>query len=424
MIFIGPIEISNYYRELHRALNNLNVKSDLVLFNEAPFLNKSKKSFFYLSNLIQTISLKKNNAKFLNYYLLAFLVENLRIIYFLYAIFKYKTFIFTFGQSLLYKNMDLPILKFFNKQILFNVGHGDESRPAYLSGGYFDKFGTSPSNKVIHKFTRDNHLRVKKIQKYADKLISSRGNSHFLSKNFFDFLEIGIPSIDKLQESFVIDKQSSDKILLTHIPSNIFTKGTNEIDQIIDELKQRNLNFDYIKLTDVPNDEALEVIKKSHIVIDQMYTDTPINGIGVEAMSLGCIYIAAVANKEAILKNYHNSSYFRFVNSLCADKGEVLEKLTNLFFNREERVKISLKALSFVKNEWSNEKIAARYLDIINNTYSKDWIDPMDLNYIYGGGLNPNALKETLKSYINELGEKKMYLDHRKDILNDIKNII
>ena len=59
MIFIGPIEISNYYRELHRALNNLNVKSDLVLFNEAPFLNKSKKSFFYLSNLIQTISLKK-----------------------------------------------------------------------------------------------------------------------------------------------------------------------------------------------------------------------------------------------------------------------------------------------------------------------------------------------------------------------------
>lgn len=73
---------------------------------------------------------------------------------------------------------------------------------------------------------------------------------------------------------------------VVHIPSNTLLKGTDEIRRVVSNLKQKRMQFEYIELTGVSHEQAMQVVASADLVIDQLRLGA--HGVfALEAMAMG-----------------------------------------------------------------------------------------------------------------------------------------
>ncbi|HQM89583.1 MAG TPA: hypothetical protein PLI56_05560, partial [Exilispira sp.] len=79
------------------------------------------------------------------------------------------------------------------------------------------------------------------------------------------------------------------------------------------------------------------------------------------------------------------------------------------------------KSYNFVKENYTPEIVAKKFLKLIDKNYSSDLFkDPKKIDYFYGYGLPEEKLKEFLRLYIDNYGEKALFLKHNIKLKNDI----
>ena len=105
---------------------------------------------------------------------------------------------------------------------------------------------------------------------------------YFAPENIFDFNTKKFDRIDNL------------KIL--HAPSDPTIKGTSDIRNAVDLLKDEGYRFDYCELESVPHDVVLNELKCAHIVVNELYSMMP-GVFAVEAMANKCVLLTS-ANWE------------------------------------------------------------------------------------------------------------------------------
>jgi hypothetical protein len=413
-VFLGIIEIAGHYEKLKDGFASMGVECIFVdLFNH-PFKYKNSECISILirtRNLILRNVTGRNTNFVLKYWWYGWWVA-LNILLFCYALIKYDVFIFGFiSASLWYRG--LPILKYLNKKIICRF-HGADLRPPYLSGSFAadaDQFNVAECIRLA----AEKKEMARKIEKYADVIISNPLLSQFLERPFVAATMVGIPSDIKGEQ---IIKTNSDcnsftkkKIRVVHAPSHPVAKGTNKIRDIISTLKKVGHPLEYIEIKGKPNHVVLNELSRCDFAIDQLYSDTPMAGFSAEAATFCKPAVVGGYAKKQFDKIY---SPGRMPPSVYSHPNNVEDAIVRLIEDKNYRLELGRKAKEFVSGSWSARKVAERYVKIIKNELPEDWwYYPNEIEYCHGSCLSEERAKEVIRSVIETGGKRALQLSDK-----------
>ena len=350
----------------------------------------------------------------------------------IYALVKYDNFIFDFNTSFFSKlpvvnkycllaYFDLRILHFFKKNVIMWY-MGSDSRPPYISGRFKDE------NIVeIVRLTKKIYDRVQLVEKYCTYTIDNPAQAHFHKKKYVMFQAVGIPISERFIREKVRDEKVNSAIRIVHAPSAPEIKGTDQIRDIIERIRSIGYKIEYVEIIKKMHEEVMKELSVADIVIDEVYADSPLGGLGTEA---------AINRVPTVTSGYFASYAKEILGELmppsCYCVPDNLEKeLRDLIDNKEKRISLGKKAYEFVTENWSTEQVVQKFVQIINNDVPDDWYyDPYICEYPYGEGISKTDLKRVIKRLIKEVGLNGLYINDKPKLLNkymqlcDEKNVI
>ena len=415
-IFIGFSDIGGYYQLLAKGLHELGY--NVTLFHE----NESKKSPEYypkskdLRIMKMLIFFKKKyiiNKIFIFKLIFFIAVETCKFFLFIWAIRKHDTFVFGFSKTFFLGNFDLIILRKLNKQIISNIGHGSESRPPYLDGGYLGIKNKFYYQRVLFLQSFFKKRKIKRIENYSNFIISSPHVSHFNTKSFINWMNLGLPiNIDLLDASNIISN-NSNIIRILHAPSLKSAKGTYFVRKAINNLINSGIEIKFIELSNKPHKLVLQEIKKCDFVIDQVFSDILMAAFPLEAASFGKPAIVS-GYKLGAINNYYNNNPPPVMS--CEPKN-LEATIKKLIMDKDLRERLGREAQDYVLKNWNYKKMAKSYQSIMNNSFPKSWlIDPYKVFYFHGWGMKKDTLTENLRDYIRKFGKSSLRLEHNKKL--------
>lgn len=323
-------------------------------------------------------------------------------------LFRYDVFIF-FSQITFSNNLwDLPILKFFGKKIIC-VFVGSDSRPPYLDGFHDKNPEKTADLEWLITVSASQKRRLKKIEKYADHLINWLPHAYFHERSFTlgTIMGFAIP----LKEPGRIREAGRQKLKVIHAPSNQAFKGTEGIRQLVGRLKSKGYDFEYLEISGRPNQEVLAALADCDFVIDQLYSDTPFAAFVAEAAFFGKPsvvggYYASVIHKD-IPAEYIPPSLFVLPENVEA-------AVESLLINAPFRLELGGRAREYVRNYLAPERVAERFLSLIEGREPAEWRrSPYELSYLYGGGQSAEKVKKQLLAVIEHGGPAALQLDDK-----------
>lgn len=415
-IFLGLLEIAGYYTNLKAAFKDCGV--------ECTFIDISDHSYKYGGNDTPSVLVSwktwankkaslNENVLLKNFYFL--ISHTLSFPLLLWALNRFDVFIFSYGKSFLLKNLDLPILKLFNKKIIF-VFFGSDSRPPYI-----EQFIKSEDKSAILqciKNTARKKSKIQTIEKYADFTINHPPSSHFHEKKFIQWLFIGIPKKYSLPYNNGSIREDS-KIRILHAPSNLAVKGTKKIRESIISLQKKGYLIDYIEITGKSHSTVIDELNKCDFVVDQLYSDTPLAAFATEAAWLG---------KPSVVGGYYANCILSDVPedmvppSLYCHPDKIQDSIEKMIVDKSFRNDLGKKAMEFVKKNWSPEEVAERYLRLIKGDVPVEWYyDPNNIQYLQGGGVPEQCVKNNIKAIIEYNGVKSLQLSDKPELERKFK---
>lgn len=405
-IFLGAQEISGMMERLNNAFHDMGIESDFYCIPEYAF-DLGKKDVPVLRKFRIHTKKKKyavgERAK--AWWSFLQMWDILRV--FVYALFRYDCFIYIYGNGIFFHNrylrkieeVEFFILKLFRKKMVMWLC-GSDSRPLYCDGAnYYSDI------EKIYSITREKAAKIKMLEKYMD-LIDYSPSSHFHTKPYLIFNCIGIP-VD-IKEKVRIDKKNVDKVRILHAPSDQKAKGTVIVRNIVKEMQEEGYDFEYMEVSGLPHRVVLEKMAMSDIVVDQVYSDTPMAGFATEA---------AINGVPVVVGGYYAEVYKKVLPDPIAptvycNPEELKEKIIYLIEHEEERIRIGEKERAYVEGHCLAETVANKFLRIFDHSYPKEWImNPSDNDYIWGYGQSREAVANEITRLIDRYGTEALCLD-------------
>lgn len=414
-IFLGLGNVAGYFSNIKHGFDALGLSSyhlnvDANIYDR----RESDSQHFYIRLLRYLYNTRRSNLSKVIKILLAITYKMALAPFFIWALAKCDTFIFGANHTF-YRLYDLPILRFFNKKIIF-VYFGSDSRPPYMNG--VEVLEDSSIESIIHK-AKKLKRKIEYIEKYADYIINSPTSGQFHEKKYINWFAIGMPCLNgnkqAIKNHMVINK---NQIVVLHAPSKPKVKGSAFISEMCSKYKEK-YNIIYLSITGMPNSQVLENIEKCDIVIDELYSDSPLGGLGVEAAGF---------MKPTLLSGYY-SKYFHRDNhkypmppSLYCLPENLEKEFVKICENEELRREKGKELFEFVSENWSSLAVAQKFSIIINDEVPDSWFFESSQNdYIEGYGVQKDIIYKLYKKIINEYGEQSLCLNHNPKMLKIIR---
>lgn len=426
-IFMGLAETSGYYSNLKKGFLEIGQESVFIDlgYNKHRYCGDDvpnllvklyKKIFFFREKIVSPNFVIKIFFKVIMLFL--------KLLIFIWAVISFDVFIFS-GSSSFFQYWDYPILKFFRKKII-KIHLGSGSRPPFLDGavthgGYT---GYKPTTDELIELTKMRKQELVWMDKYIDIIIDHPPQAYFHEKKFISVLFLGIPfSTEKFKIINCDNSIENETVRILHAPSYMGHKGTAEIRNIINELKNEGYNIEYTEISNMPNELVLKEIQKCDFVVDELYSDTPMATLAAEAAFFG---------KPAIVGGYffeHLSYYYKdfaIPPTVHCHPSRIKDEIIYLICDKNNRKKVGMAARKYVLNIWTPRVVALKYMSIINNTLPQKWFfNPYEIEYINGYGMSEVFLKNILKDMVDKKGIKSLQLSDKpklKTLFNDFIN--
>ncbi len=406
-IFIGLTEIAGYYSNLKKGFQKIGIECTFIDLSPHPFKygGDDDPNILIKAYKWNLRRMREQNHKILKAPFFASLCI-LKIAIFTWALYGYDVFIFAFGRSF-FRNYDLPLLKLFNKKILF-VFNGSDGRPPYVDG--FRHNLTLSDRKKLSRKIRSN---IAAIERYADCVVTSPASAHFHTKMCGNVCSMGLPFESPVQDTYH-PKGDHDCIQILHSPSDPVAKGSDHIRNSISLLKKKGYTINYVEITGKPHDEVIKALQDCDFVVDQAYSDTPMAGFATEAAWFG---------KPAVVGGY----YADYIHNDCAQENippslfchpdEITTAIERLIVDKEFRLALGQKAQNFVRTERTPEQVARRYLQMIEGTIPEDLMfDPNLIGYVQGCGMPEFQSKEIIRNMIEQYGIGSLCLSDKPEL--------
>lgn len=423
-IYIGPIEIAGYYSNLARGFRALGYECDFITFYSHASLYGGETTKPLIMRFASWLSKfrDKSQRHWVIHTILTIPIEVFRHIWALYAIFKYDVFVFAFGSSLTRGNKDLILLRWLNKIVISNLGHGSDARPPYIDGSYQLEGGEGPSVRQIYSASIKLKDRQERHEKYATIVIGApNSTSHFSRRTrLLNAFAMGVP-IDlsyvnplNFPNGNVSMRITPQKVRILHCPSHHEAKGSRQIKVAIDNLKTRGHDIDFVLIHGKPFSEVVNEIQKCDFVVDQLYSDTPMAGFATEAAWFG---------KPAVVGGYDLENLRAFIpegmwppSKIC-HPDDIELAIEDLIQDKLERDRLGRESKVFVHEKWSANEIAGRYIRLIHGDIPDEWwFNPKDVVYVYGCGQSVFRTKDNIRKLVKQYGVKSLLLSDRPDL--------
>ena len=428
-ILIGLTEVSGYYARLKEGFEELGINSFFVSLQEHRFKYDESKhlpliyrfSRYCVTERVQYI---QQSSRIKVWFLTPMVIIS-RILLFLWALFNFDVFLMGGGSSF-FRFCEFPILKLFNKKIIYTF-HGTDSRPSYIDGfaSYLDGFDHDKieiekgllSDSIVDnyiKVARRNKRTVEKIEKYSDVIINAPSQAQFHSRPYIIGLVAGLPLKLKANVDYNEKDSESSSVRILHSPSHIEGKGTIKIREAISSLINKGHNVEYFEISGKPNAEVLEAIKRCDFVVDQLYSDSPMAGFASEA---------ALDAKPAIVGGYYSNHIKDDLRpewippSLYCHPDEIEKAIEQLIVDKEYRQQLGKKAQEFVIKNWNAKMVASRYLCLINDEFPREWLyNPKHNKYLNGMGMPEEKARNIIRSIVNKRGRSALMLNNNPEL--------
>lgn len=422
-IFIGTRETSGYFGILKEGFKKLGYYCKFYDFYSHNFSyglddNKESKTVKLFVKYIEKI--EKNKLKGLNKIFVIIFTYILSFIIFLKSCVIFNVFIFYSNSGFWrLKPWDYYILKFFRKKIIF-VSLGTDIRPPYLNGKFINDKRYSLDS--IYRETKKVLLKIKRMESIANYIVSYPAHSQLLNKKFINGLIIGNPAyIYETEIKNNLENIDKSKINILHAPSHPESKGTFLIREVIEKLKEKGYPINYVEISNKPHSEVLKEIKNCDFVIDQLYSDTPLPLLSVEAGLFKKPSIVAGYYSEFIEYDLKNSKSFPLF--VCPEK--IFEVAENLCKSKELCKEIGEKVYNFLIKNWSCEIITMRFIKLIEDKFPDDWwYEPYKIKYIYGYGISKNELLNFINMYIGKFSLEGLFQPPNSNFLINLKKML
>lgn len=425
-IFIGISDIAGYMHSLNKGFEKSSVRSDFYNLTGTKFKYSNEKTspFIRLHQYLVAGELNNRSVVLKKIYSVAQLI--LRFLLFIKCLFVYDVLVFCSYRTLLHFH-DLPVLKLFNKKVIF-VFFGTDTRPAYISGNLIIqnvlKDGKIENIDFVYSDCLEKKKLIKIIEKYSDFIINHPPTSFFHKKPFILWSILGFPFWDGKLKNIPVASGSENKnsIRILHAPSNPLAKGSSLIEEALTRLKEKGYPIEFIKIFNRTNKEVLEEISKCDLVIDELYSDIPLGGLGTEAAFFGKPTINGGYYFEFIRNDYPDSA---IPPSVFCSPEKIEEAIESLLLDSGLRKRIGNESMDFVINNWESEKVAKKYIQLINNDFPESWYyDPSHCKYIFGYGQSREQLKRVIEALLHKYGDKGLCLEDKPELLQKIHRFI
>lgn len=328
------------------------------------------------------------------------------------------TVIMVGGKGLIASSYEYAFLRFLGKQVI-HIFVGTASRPRYLSG--YTKEGLAKSNcrrKSIQKLaqrTARQAARVKGISRNASIVVENPLCGHFHEKRFINFFKLGVPlNVDTLLTSTRISSQTpprnSNKIRILHCPSRPEIKGSTKICEVVNSLIDEGLPIDLRLISNISHEQVLYEISQADIVIDQLYSDSPLAGIAAEAAAFG---------KVVLVGGYGWSLFPEFLTkqeippTVTTHPEKLKATLRSLAINAEIRDQLGIEAQQFLRNTWSDSQFARNFSRLVAGQQPESWwFQPERVRYLHGLGMEECECRAIIKDLIAQTGAQGLRIDH------------
>jgi len=415
-VFVGLTEVAGYFGSLEAALRAIGIRADFVDESHHAFAYRRPTLLGILAELIRTTMRRSNEATNRvaggGWLALAMPLRAgkalARCWLFASAVSRYDAFIFGGGDSLLPRNADLPILRWLGKRIVW-VFTGSDHRPSYLDGTAVRRHGTGDTAGLIAEARRARD-RVGRAEKYAHWVVALPASAQFHSRPFIDILRIGIPVEFKMPAGDWPSPFRREGVRILHAPSDQVPKGTTAIRRCIEELRAKGYAIDYLELTGQPHAEVILAVSHCDLVIDEVFSDSPMAVLATEAASLG---------KPTVLTGYAAAAYREWLPDAATPPtvfehpSRLAAAVESLLADADLREELGKRARDFVRDHWSRTAIAERFARLITNEISPHWIiSPEEVRYVHGWGLEERQIAHTVREVVAVGGQGALLLDH------------
>ena len=418
-IFIGFSEVANFYSNLVNGLEDLGVKYTFFRYGRNRFgysadnrLSRLQKIMYFFTDRMSGKNSGKMRAIF--YRIVAYVY---RFFLFIYFSARHDVFAFSYNSSFM-SLYDLPILRLFNKKIIY-LYHGSDNRPPYINGNYI--LGDYSIEEVF-QLTKNLYGKHKKIEKYADIIVSVPPVSQFFCGKITDFYCLGMPvDFRNIIEEKVETEESTGNgkvINIIHAPSTKKQKGSHIIRSIIKDLKQEGYKINYEELHGLPNRTVLQKIANCDIVIDQVYSDAPVAGFAAEA---------AFFSKPVVVGGYYDNMEkdFKCVPvppAIYVEPDEMKNALIRLLEDPAFRKESGHAMKDYVDKYWKPKVVAENFLKIIEEKTPDTWqYDSSQCEYFFGWGVSKEDLRDFLRRYLDKYGREGLFLEHNPKLADRIE---
>ena len=414
-ILLGMAETAGYLASLQRGFEEIGCRCHFIDLTEHPFAYGRTAALpgpsrWRVAITRRLASLPRRSSRRLGWRATTMLVDLLMLGW---AIGHADLFVFTGHDSLLWRNLDLPLLRLLRKRVVW-VFLGSDHRPPYLNGKRVRESLAAGESGYLQMAERTRAFAtiVRRIERRADVVVAMSASAQLHTRSFVHLLAIGIPHAGEREQPeppATSRRVPGAPVRVLHSPSDP-AKGSEAIQRCVAGLAADGLPLEYREITGRPHAEVLDAIVDSDLVVDQLYSDSPLAVFATEAGYRGRAAIVGGYYADEIADDVPAElippSRFVAPGRLCA----AIEELVR---DEAGRAAVGTELARFVQERWSPADVARRYLQIAYAVPPAAWLyDPARLRYVHGWGLSEAEIGDYVGGFVERCGDSALALDH------------
>ncbi len=414
-VFLGLTEIGGYYAGLGEGLRRLGIDVVHIDLTDRTFATAAPRSELPLvarlarQAALRNASIPGRRSPAKVWWKAASIAARLPLL--AWAIARFDVFVFGYASTFL-DFAELPLLRLLGKRIVY-VFHGSDSRPPYLDGSLMapDR-NLTPADCV--RLTGRTKSVVRRIERYADLVVSNPLSSQLHERRFASFGAIGVPR----RVPATAGEPPEAPIRIAHAPSHPEAKGTREIREAVARLRAGGLDLELVEIVDRPNEDVLVAIASSHFVVDQLYSDVPMAALVAEAAGLGRPAVVGSYGIDEIRAATCGEPLPPVL--LCPPEG-IEEAIGRLASDSGLRHDLGARAKEFVDTVWSPRAVAGRLLLALERGDDGPWsVEPATCRYVYGLGLSRERAAALVRATVEEAGVAALCVEDKPELEREL----
>jgi glycosyltransferase involved in cell wall biosynthesis len=278
----------------------------------------------------------------------------------LFWFFRYNTFHFYYGTSLMRNHSDLPLYRLFGKKVVMHYLGNDVQEYRISTEKY------KWTNMQGYIGTNDPVLHDQKIRQRLAYETRYAGIQFVCAPCYSEFVRnsVVLPLAIDIERYEYADPPGNKTLIAMHAPTHRASKGTDFIIAAINRLISDGYGIKLNLVENTTHDTLKEEYRKADFFIDQVLSGW-YGTASIEAMALGRPVISSLRKSY-----FENIDYGEKIPIIHADPDSIYDSIRYMIENREKLPEIGMASRRFVEAVHDSKKISHTLISYYQQMWS------------------------------------------------------